>query len=286
MAYGRPIKRGMTWTPWDTDVFEDERIFELISAQGWKGFSVYFYLCQKIYGLEGYFIKCATPSFACMTAQKMGGGVGAETVQETILFCLRVGLFDNSLYERWGILTSHGIQKRFANGLKKKTDKTVISEYWLLNDEENSEICPCLVFRALNDSFRGKNSGFCGENGTFRSLREEEENIKTHTLSAPVRVSEPQAPSVEEVRTYFAAHGVTDPIEITEFLRYNEVRGWSCLPAWEQKANLWIAKVPKARREFSERQKRETQMTGRKPQSFDTDSFMAAALRKSYHNEQ
>lgn len=279
MANGRPIKRGMTWTPWDTDIFDDERIFELISTQGWKGFSVYFYLCQKIYGLEGYYIKCATPSFACMTAQKMGGGVGAETVQETIRFCLRLGLFDSGLYERWGILTSHGIQKRFANGLKKKTDKTVISEYWLLNDEENSEICPCLVFRALNDSFCGEKSGFRGENGAFRSIRKEEENI-THTLSAPAGASEPQAPSVDMVRAYFTARGITDPIEVTEFIRYNEARGWSCLPAWEQKADLWIAKVPKARREFNERQKREPKK--KTPVSFDTASFMEAALRRTY----
>ena len=41
---GRP-KRGIAYAAWDVDIFEnDTKIDELLDAQGWTGFAIYFYL--------------------------------------------------------------------------------------------------------------------------------------------------------------------------------------------------------------------------------------------------
>lgn len=99
-----------------------------------------FYLCQMAFGGEGYFYEwcydlCAT------TARKMGGGVGAGTVKETVDYCLRIGLFDKGLFDRWGVLTSRGIQKSYLIVLKSKNRKgtQIYNEYWLLDKNKKED---------------------------------------------------------------------------------------------------------------------------------------------------
>ena len=106
----RPPKVSIDYAGWSVNLFDnDPKMDKLLDAQGWCGFGVYFFLCQRAYGSDGYFYKwcyddCAT------TARKMGGGIGAGTVKEAVDYCLRIGLFDEGLFVRWGVLTSRGIQ--------------------------------------------------------------------------------------------------------------------------------------------------------------------------------
>ncbi len=134
---GRPPKEGIEFSGWATDVFEDPKIDKLIDGQGISGFAVYFYLCQRAYGLHGYFLPW-TCDDAPTVARRIGGGVGSKTVQDTVGLCLRIGLFNNMLFEGHGILTSRGIQRGFTPVLKKRRVKSVIAEYWLLNSDESA----------------------------------------------------------------------------------------------------------------------------------------------------
>ena len=133
---GRP-KEGIEFSGWSVDVFEDQKIDKLIDGQGVAGFTVYFYLCQRAFGLHGYFLPW-TCDEAASIARRIGGGVGSKTVKDTVGLCLRIGLFDNMLFERHGILTSRGIQRSFVPALKKRRVKSVIAEYWLLNADESA----------------------------------------------------------------------------------------------------------------------------------------------------
>lgn len=118
-------------------MFEDQKIDRLIDAQGVAGFTVYFYLCQRAFGLNGYFLPWTCDDTASV-ARRIGGGVGSKTVKDTVGLCLRIGLFDNMLFERHGILTSRGIQRSFVPALKRRRVKSVIAEYWLLNADESA----------------------------------------------------------------------------------------------------------------------------------------------------
>lgn len=136
---GRSKKR-IDYAGWSVDIFSnDTKIDKLLDAQGWVGFGIYFYLCQMAFGSDGYYYEwcydlCAT------TARKMGGGVGAGTVKETVNYCLQIGLFDKGLFDRWGILTSRGIQKSYLVVLKSKNRQgtKIYSDLWLLdiNDKD------------------------------------------------------------------------------------------------------------------------------------------------------
>ena len=132
---GRP-KQGIDYSGWSVDIFDsDAKIDKLLDAKGWKGFGIYFFLCQRAYKTNGYFYEWSYDDCAT-TARKMGGGINSGTVEETVRFCFQVDLFNQGLFDRWGIITSRGIQRRFWSVLSERRSKTVYDEYWLLKPEE------------------------------------------------------------------------------------------------------------------------------------------------------
>ena len=148
---GRPPKVKIDYSGWSVDMFDnDTKIDKLIDAQGWVGFGIYFYLCQRAYGSDGYFYKWCFAD-AATTARKMGGGIGAETVRETVRTCLQIGLFDDRLFDGCGILTSRGIQKRYvavASG-RRTYNQVIEQKYWLLTGEESAG----LDFNTVNSNY-------------------------------------------------------------------------------------------------------------------------------------
>lgn len=161
---GKPRKR-IDYAGWSVDIFSNEpKIDKLLDAQGWIGFGIYFYLCQMAFGSEGYFYEwcydlCAT------TARKMGGGVGAGTVKETVDYCLQIGLFDKGLFGRWGVLTSRGIQKSYLVVLKSKNRRgtEIIKEYWLLDISDKKDYQD-VIFVHKNNQILGENDNSLGVN--------------------------------------------------------------------------------------------------------------------------
>jgi len=146
---GQP-KAGLDYAGWSTSIFDgDTKIDKLLDGQGWIGFSIYFFLCQMAYKFDGYFYRWSYDD-AATTARRMGGGVRSEAVRQTVSLCLQIGLFDKRLFDRDGILTSRGIQRRYCNAIKERRRKSVIAEYWVLTDSETNELVKGLVKCAPN----------------------------------------------------------------------------------------------------------------------------------------
>ena len=175
---GRPPKKGIDYAGWSVSIFDnDTKIDKLLDAHGWCGFGIYFYLCQRAYGGEGYFYQWGYDDCAS-TTRKMGGGFGSGTVREAVGYCLQIGLFDQGLFDRWGILTSRGIQRRYWEVVKARDVRTVISDYWLLQDSE----CKGLIKLPLNTylsegntDFQTGKADFPAGNNDFQSLKESKE---------------------------------------------------------------------------------------------------------------
>lgn len=163
---GRP-KQGIDYAGWSVDIFDgDKKIDKLLDAKGWKGFGIYFFLCQRAYKTNGYYYEwgyddCAT------TARKMGGGINSGTVKETVDYCLQVDLFDKRLFEEWEVLTSRGIQRRFWTVLSERRSKTVYREYWLLKTEE----CKGLVKVSLKSDVQPTNDDLQGANSDMSPIK-------------------------------------------------------------------------------------------------------------------
>lgn len=146
-------KRKLDYAGWSVDIFDnDTKIDKLLDSQGWIGFSIYFFLCQKAFGSDGYFYKWGFDDCAS-TARKMGCGIGSGTILEVVGYCLQIGLFNKGLFDGWGVLTSKGIQRSYWTVAKSRRDKTVYKELWLLEESE----CEGVVFVPLNKEMSATN---------------------------------------------------------------------------------------------------------------------------------
>lgn len=191
---GRP-KQGIDYSGWSVDIFDgDKKIDKLLDAKGWKGFGIYFFLCQRAYKVNGYFYEwgyddCAT------TARRMGGGISSGTVKETVDYCLQVDLFDKGLFDRWGILTSRGIQRRFWAVLSERRSKTVYGEYWLLKPEECKGLVKVSLFsdvQPTNDDVQAQEDGIQGNAAGDQPFANTEKQVSDYEI--------PDGDHLQEVR--------------------------------------------------------------------------------------
>jgi hypothetical protein len=110
----RPIKQGLDYFP--MDVTTDDK-FELIEAKyGIIGFGVVIKLFQKIYK-EGYFIEWTEDK---MLIFKKTINVEINLIKEIVIDALHYGIFNKTLFDKYKILTSCGIQKRFLNACDRR----------------------------------------------------------------------------------------------------------------------------------------------------------------------
>lgn len=253
---GKP-KQGLDYAGWSTNIFDgDTKIDKLLDAQGWIGFSIYFYLCQMAYKFDGYFYRwCFDDSST--TARRMGGGLRAKTVEETVRYCLRIGLFDKRLFDEWNILTSKGIQRRFLAAIQGRRVKSVIADYWLLKDEESEGLVKC----AENDDFQSANSHLQGEyahlqgadetKGKESKVKESKEEIYSASRKKP--------PTLDDIRQAAQMMGVPEIAEA--FYEYYSAADWrdgdgKPVYSWRQKLVSWkVREEDRARKRLA--QKRE-----------------------------
>lgn len=104
--------------------------FELIESEfGLKGFAIVIKLYQKIYGGEGYYCEW-NDDVVLLFAKK--NGLGGNIVSEIVDKCIQRGIFSGEMYEKYGILTSHGIQRRYYESTERRKFSKIRDEYLLL----------------------------------------------------------------------------------------------------------------------------------------------------------
>lgn len=123
----RPLKTGLDYFPMDVDM--DDKV-ELIEAKhGITGFGILIKLYQKLYK-EGYFLKW-TEETLLLTSKRIN--VDSNKVIEVINDCLKYQLFDETLYKKYSILTSPGIQKRYLQAIDRRKDIGLIKNYIIVD---------------------------------------------------------------------------------------------------------------------------------------------------------
>lgn len=158
------MKSGLDWFP--LDVLLDEK-FELIEAEfGLTGFAVIVKLYQRIYGQRGYYCEW-TNEVALLFGRSCG--LGGNVVSEIVSAAIRRGIFDKTLYDRYHILTSAGIQERYFEAVSRRKSVEVKKAYLLVSDTKISE----------NANIIGKNADISSENVDIsKQSREEERRVK------------------------------------------------------------------------------------------------------------
>lgn len=126
-------KEGIDFFPLNCQM--DEKI-ELVEAQyGLKGFAVVVKLLQRIYGEHGYYCEW-NDDIAFLFARQNGlsnGEAPNNLICDIVSASIRRGIFDKGLFEKYHILTSKGIQKRYLDATSRRTEVTLKKEYLLLS---------------------------------------------------------------------------------------------------------------------------------------------------------
>lgn len=173
----------------------DEK-FELIEAEfGLKGFAIIIKLFQRIYGEHGYYCEYNSDMSLLLAAKwNVASSVGDadnlhrqlptadnssvggchNLIDQVVAASIRRGIFDKTMYEKYGILTSVGIQKRYMTATRKRVDVVLKNEYLLLND----------VINGKTDGRNGKTDGRnCKTDVRFQQSKVKES--KNNNICAP-----------------------------------------------------------------------------------------------------
>ena len=133
----RPLSRGIEYYPLDVDFLNDLKIKKIMKSCGPNSIAIIILLLGNIYGDEGYFMKWDED--VCFL---VADAVGAKEVyvKEVLKKCLQVDLFSSELFEKYKIITSKGIQKRFFEITKRRKRENLINNYLLVNVTETGVI--------------------------------------------------------------------------------------------------------------------------------------------------
>lgn len=112
----RPYSEGrLQYFPLDCVMNDAMKLLE--AEFGLTAFAVVVKLWQKIYAGRGYYCEW-TREVALVFAHECG--LGANVVSEIVAAAFKRGIFDKGMYDKYGILTSDGIQKRYFEAVKRR----------------------------------------------------------------------------------------------------------------------------------------------------------------------
>lgn len=189
MNMARPNKTGLDY--FELDCHMDEKV-RLIEAEfGLKGFAIIVKLYQSIYSGFGYYCEWS-PDISVLWAYQLGcshgvgkGDVGSvyeacalpgfpkNFINEVVAAAIRRNIFSKELFDRYHILTSSGIQKRYLNAVSRREKVELKKEYLLLSVGKKMQN---VVLKGVNVDRNPVN-----EDGSTQS-KEEKSKEKTNTM--------------------------------------------------------------------------------------------------------
>lgn len=144
----RPHKQGIDY--FSLDVVLDDK-FELFEAEfGLQGFGFIIKLFQKVYESNGYYYKW-TEDEKLLFSKRVN--VDINLINDYINSALKRDIFNINIFERYNVLTSKGIQKRFLEASKRRKGIEIVKEYFLIdivNSPEYKDVSNNVVYVSNN----------------------------------------------------------------------------------------------------------------------------------------
>ena len=231
------IKTGIDYFPLDIDFFQDEKI-QFVSARfGTKGEAITVRLLCKIYR-NGYYVNWDEDT-ALLFAKGVGDGCSDSCVNDVVHELVKRGFFDKGIFDRFGVLTSRGIQRRFleATGRRKKVEMdggfllVSVAEYQNVN------------IPAVNVYIMDANADILKQSKVKESRVEES---KVDGAKAPARANKPPKkfvpPTLDEVKAYCKERDSS--VDPKKFFDYFDTGKWvdsngKPVRNWKQKLITW-----------------------------------------------
>lgn len=193
---GRTNKKELQYFPVDVDILRDKKVRRLTRKYA-RGAEFYLYLLCAIYSDKGYYMAVDDET-AFDIADDMR--IPESEVEDMLTFCMSegVGLFSREMLERQGILTSRGIQQRYADTIRQLKRKVSISPEYSLIDSESAGNSAEDFGRRRNDSEKMAISS--EEKGIYsEEMRESSEETAIYSDKSKVKESRVKENKEEEI---------------------------------------------------------------------------------------
>lgn len=222
----RPTKKGLEYFPLDTDIDQDDKIQLIEGEFGIKGFAVVVKLFCKIYKDNGYYYQWDEKE-RLLFAKKLGepGGLADEVVNR----CIKWGLFNKTVFDKFKILTSSAIQDRFIKAISRRDKIEMIADFTLID------------VSAYNNAVIVDINPINADNGT-QSKGKNSKGNESRAFTPP---------SVDEVVSYFREKGYKEEVA-RKAHEYYDTAGWKDsegkpVKNWKQKMiSVWMKDEHKA----------------------------------------
>lgn len=126
----RPLKTGIDYYPVDVDFLKNLKVRKIMMACGAGSVAVLICLLGSIYGDEGYYMWW-DEDVRFLVADEVGAK--ESLVHEVVMKALSVGFFDQGLFDKFQILSSVGIQSRYFEATSRRQNRTLKTEYLLVD---------------------------------------------------------------------------------------------------------------------------------------------------------
>ncbi len=158
---GRLPKQRIDYFSLDVDYYADPKFVRLRTELGIKGEICAIRVLCAIYR-EGYFIQCSD-NFLYMIADDTK--LTYQFIKEVVTGMVRCGLFDKAIFDKYEVLTSVGIQRRWLHA-KARSKKMDTSQYWLLNES----VCKNSINAYINEEIEDNNQHIISNHITSQDL--------------------------------------------------------------------------------------------------------------------
>lgn len=179
-------KEGISYFSFDSDFFHTDRKIKMIKGEfGAKGVVILIYTLCVIYSDNGYYMKWGEDD-CYLASEDLGCDCSPNLIGEVINRCVKRGIFDEEVFNAFGVLTSHGIQMRFLKAAAKRESIKIIKEYALFSLEELKEgMRKKIVFFSEKGARNIKKVASSSEKVTSSDIKKEskerKENINVHS---------------------------------------------------------------------------------------------------------
>lgn len=166
------MKCGLKTFPLPIDLSDEVKLVE--AEFGVNGFAVYIKLMQAIYS-RGYYMKWDIDTELLFIRDYCLSAVGRNLVSEIVACCVRRGVFDIQLYQKYSILTSKRIQETFLVAMQRSKEIVFEKNYAL----------PIVYEFIGNANKNGKNVNIFLKNVDILQQKKEKEKKRNISLSSP-----------------------------------------------------------------------------------------------------
>lgn len=154
----RTYKDGVDYWNIDVDFFQNRKVRLIQGEFGIKGVYVLLRILTEIYRTSGYFTKWDND--ACyLLSDSIGAdsGCSSQFIAEAVQGFLRRSFFDRGVFEKFGVLTSAEVQRRFLRIVKNsREDIFMIQEYFLLNPSDRKDVTEATLKKIAFSSIASK----------------------------------------------------------------------------------------------------------------------------------